>query len=537
MRRLTTLLTVFAGLSCAATPVETHGWLSVSGNKVVDEHGNPAALRGMSLFWSQWAPKFWNSKAVSWLTSDWKISVIRCPMAIQSAQGGYLETDSDVEVARVDSVVQAAIAQGIYAIIDWHEETAVNHTADAVRFFSRMSAKYAAYPNVLYEIYNEPNNTISWSQVKDYASQVIPAIRANSPKALVIVGNPSWDQDLPDVVASPLSQTNVAYTLHFYAASMKQWLRDRGNTAMNAGLALFVTEWGTCESTGDGTVDVTESDNWISWMESNGISWDNWSIETKSESCAALNGTASGTGGWSTSDLTTSGSYVRSKLRALNAGYTLATKDTFAVPGTVDASMPSATTGTQVEADSIGSGNHLAYIDSGTAADYLIKASKAGNYSISLSAAGAKNGGTIAWSVDGASAGSTSVAGTGGWQSWQTTRGPSLALTTGIHTIHLSFLGSGTGLFNLKTIVLSAQDVVSVTRQEISQGLQLGTENVTINGGIWKSAILLDAQGRELSRRELGSGAVSIGLSRLHGHGFLRLTGDHPLTVPVVSIR
>jgi len=538
MRRLTTLLTVFAGLSCAATPVETHGWLSVSGNKVVDEHGNPAALRGMSLFWSQWYSGFWNADMVSWLVKDWKVSLVRCPMAIESNDGGYLEPDADAEVARVETVVQAAIDHGIYAIIDWHEENAFNHTAQASAFFARMAEKYAAYPNVLFEIYNEPNDKVSWWQVKQYAEQVIPAIRAKNPKALVIVGNPSWDQKLMSPADDPVAASNVAYTLHFYAASMKQWLRDVANQAMNSSnrIALFVTEWGTCESTGSGYMDAAESGTWIDWMESNGISWANWAIDPKNESCAALNASASSHGNWGTADLTASGSFVRDQIRKRN-NYTDAVKDTFAVPGTIDASMTSAATGTQVEADSVGSGNHLAYIDDGTSAEYLIKAAQAGSYATKILAAGAKDGGTIAWSIDGKSAGTTALTGTGAWQNWQRTDGPALQIASGVHTLHLDFQGTGTGLFNLKAIDLALQTPSSVERVSLAQVAQVGSGHVRIAGGLWNEAVLLDAQGREIARQGLGSEAAVVDLSGLHGRGFLHLTGRNALTIPVISVR
>jgi endoglucanase len=518
--------------------VETHGWLSVQGNKVVDEHGKPAQLRGMSLFWSQWYSGFWNADMISWLVKDWKVSLVRCPMAIESSDGGYLEADADAEVARVETVVQAAIDHGIYAIIDWHEENAFNHTAQASAFFARMAEKYAAYPNVLFEIYNEPNDKVSWWQVKQYAEQVIPAIRAKNPKALVIVGNPSWDQKLMSPADDPVAASNVAYTLHFYAASMKQWLRDVGNQAMNSSnhIALFVTEWGTCESTGSGYMDAAESSTWIDWMESNGISWANWAIDPKNESCAALNASASSKGGWGSGDLTASGSFVRDQIRKRNA-YSDAVKDTFALPGTIDASLPSAAVGTKVESDSVGSGSHLAYIDSGTSADFLIKADKAGSYAATIMAAGAKTGGTIAWSIDGKSAGTTAIAGTGAWQNWQTTKGADLTLSAGVHVLHLDFQGSGTGLFNLKEIDLAFQSPSSVDRTRLLQAVQVGAGRVQIAGGLWETAILMDAQGREIARQDLGTGAAVMELSGLHGRGILRLTGRNAVTIPVISIR
>lgn len=48
---------------------------------MVDRHGDPVVLRGMSLFWSQWQPQYYNASAVRWLRDDWNINVIRVAMA------------------------------------------------------------------------------------------------------------------------------------------------------------------------------------------------------------------------------------------------------------------------------------------------------------------------------------------------------------------------------------------------------------------------------------------------------------------------
>ncbi|MDP9414384.1 MAG: hypothetical protein M3Q08_09900 [Pseudomonadota bacterium] len=50
------LLLAFCSVPAVAqTPVERHGQLQVQGNRIVDQRGEPVVLRGMSLFWRQWA--------------------------------------------------------------------------------------------------------------------------------------------------------------------------------------------------------------------------------------------------------------------------------------------------------------------------------------------------------------------------------------------------------------------------------------------------------------------------------------------------
>jgi len=92
--------------------------------------------------------------------------------------GGYL-TNPDREMNKVIAVVDAAIANGIYAIIDWHLHHAEDNTQSAVQFFSEMSALYGNNDHVIYEVYNESIQS-SWSgTIKPYTEQVIQAIRAN----------------------------------------------------------------------------------------------------------------------------------------------------------------------------------------------------------------------------------------------------------------------------------------------------------------------------------------------------------------------
>ncbi len=294
--------------------------LAVQGNKVT-ANGQPANLAGVSLFWSNtgWGgEKYYNSQVVSWLKSDWKANLVRAAMGVED-DGGYL-TDSSNKT-RTTAVVDAAIANGMYVIIDWHTHRAEANKADAIAFFKEMATKYGQYNNVIYEVYNEPLQ-VSWSNViKPYAVDVIREIRAIDPDNLIIVGTPSWSQDV-DVASQDkiTGYNNIAYTLHFYAGTHKQWLRDKATTAMNNGIALFVTEWGSVNADGDGGVDVSETNTWLNFLKANGISHANWALNDKVEGASALVAGASANGGWSTAQLTTSGNLVRNAIIANNGG-------------------------------------------------------------------------------------------------------------------------------------------------------------------------------------------------------------------------
>jgi endoglucanase len=293
--------------------VREYGQLSVNGNRIVDKDGEPVILRGMSLFWSQWAGQFYNAKVVKWLRNDWDCTVIRASMAIEA--GGYL-TNPEREKQKIKTVVQAAIDNGMYVIIDWHDHNADKHIPQAQAFFEEMAKTYGKHPNIIYEIWNEPLDTHDWDTViKPYHEAVIPKIRAHDANNIIVCGTQSWSQDVDKASRSPLNFDNIAYSLHFYAASHNQSLRDKAATALDNGVALMVTEWGTSEATGDGKLDKEETSKWLEFMDKNELSWCNWSIMNKQETSAALRPQADPNGGWSTDVISDSGTLVRQELR------------------------------------------------------------------------------------------------------------------------------------------------------------------------------------------------------------------------------
>jgi len=301
---------------CSSTPVACHGQLRVEGNQIVDSTGRAVQLHGMSFFWSQWIGKYYTPQTVKWLKDDWRCTIVRAAMAVEA--DGYL-ANPEQEKQKVKTVVDAAIAEGIYVIIDWHDHHAENHTAAAKEFFAEMAQLYGNYPNVIYEPYNEPEGNKSWTGVvKPYHTEVISAIRAHDPDNIIVCGTPNWSQDVDVATSSPLSGSNLAYTLHFYADTHKQSLRDKAVTAMNRGYALMVTEYGTCDASGGGPVNQAETTTWWNFMNEHNLSSCNWSVADKIETAAILKPGASATGGWATSQLTPSGTFVRTFLRSKN---------------------------------------------------------------------------------------------------------------------------------------------------------------------------------------------------------------------------
>uniref|UniRef100_A0A914QSY0 Glycoside hydrolase family 5 domain-containing protein n=1 Tax=Panagrolaimus davidi TaxID=227884 RepID=A0A914QSY0_9BILA len=169
-------------------------------------------------------------------------------------------------------------------------------------------------PHVLFEIWNEPK--CSWPIVKSYAENVIDLIRTNSPNNIIIVGTPTYSQRVDTASLDPIAKSNIAYTLHYYAATHKGTQRNQTLTAINNGLPVFITEYGTVDALGAGEVDVNSSIAWWNLADENKISYVNWGVfpsdATPPGSAAFITGTTNLTIKDST-NWTPSGKFVNQK--------------------------------------------------------------------------------------------------------------------------------------------------------------------------------------------------------------------------------
>jgi aryl-phospho-beta-D-glucosidase BglC (GH1 family) len=296
------------------SPVARHGQLSVKGAQLLDAGGKPAVLHGQAFGWDNWWPQYYNANVVRWLWEDWCADVVRLAMGIEP-DGAYLSNPA-ASKQRIEAAIEGAIQAGVYVIVDWHAHKL--HQAEAVAFFSELAAKYGDQPNVIYELFNEPEKDTTWPQVKEYATAVIKAIREHDPDNVVIVGSPEWDQRIDLVARDPLQgQTNVMYSVHFYADTHRDWLRKRTQAAVDAGIPVFVSESGGSNAAGQGANNYIEWNAWLDFLQQKQISWLNWSVSDKAgETCSVLQPGADGAGGWTAAELTESGQHVRNVLRS-----------------------------------------------------------------------------------------------------------------------------------------------------------------------------------------------------------------------------
>ncbi|MDC0584180.1 cellulase family glycosylhydrolase [Bacteroidales bacterium] len=309
-------------------PVSYYGEMQVSGARIIGERTQyPMQVKGMSFFWSIWGGEaYWNAEALNALVNEWQVEIVRAPMSVEaddewSDAKGYLNPEGkEAQIGYVETLVDAAIDKGIYVIIDFHSHEAHLHTEKAKEFFAYMAEKYGHYDNVIFEIYNEPEGPsyearTTWAEVKTYAEAVIPEIRKHTDN-LIVVAPPWYATKIEEVLLDPLDDQNTCYTLHFYAASNKAEQRASYKSAIDQGLPIFATEWGTVNYEGKGEVDYESSNDWMEFMDTYKISSANWSIFDGGDGSSVFKPGISRTGeGWAdTSNLSPSGLYVYNML-------------------------------------------------------------------------------------------------------------------------------------------------------------------------------------------------------------------------------
>ena len=284
MKKVILFITLFSMISLfsySKDPVKQWGQLQVKGNQLCSQTGDSIVLRGVSYGWHNLWPRFYNKQSVKWLKKDWKCTVLRAAMGTV-IEDNYIE-NPEFALKCMNKVIKAAIKNDLYIIIDWH--TYYPQKKEAKAFFSMMAQKYGKYPHII-----------------------------------ILVGSPHWDQDLHLVAESPLEGfNNIMYTLHFYAATHKQELRDRAEAAWEKGIPIFVSECAGMECTGDGPLDIPEWTRWVEWLESKKISWVNWSISDKNETCYMILPRANKNGGWDESLIKPAGRQSRKFIRQYNS--------------------------------------------------------------------------------------------------------------------------------------------------------------------------------------------------------------------------
>lgn len=311
-----------ASASGTAYP-STAGALQVNGTQLTDENGVAVQLKGISTHGLAWFPAYVNEDCFRQFREEWNVNVMRLAM-YTAENGGYCSGGDQNQLKElIHNGVSYATSLDMYVIIDWHilsDNNPNTNKESAKEFFAEMAEKYAGYNNVLYEICNEPNGGTSWSDIKSYAEEVIGVIRSYDEDGIIIVGTPNWSQYVDQAAADPITgYDNIMYALHFYAATHKESLRNTMTAAIDAGLPIFVTEYGICDASGNGAIDENQANQWVSTMNSYGVSYVAWNLSNKGETSAMINSSCNKTSGFTESDLSASGKWLYQMLTGENA--------------------------------------------------------------------------------------------------------------------------------------------------------------------------------------------------------------------------
>ncbi|WP_199754186.1 cellulase family glycosylhydrolase [Amycolatopsis sp. WAC 01375] len=303
------------------TPVSINGKLHVCGVKLCNQYGKPIQLRGMSTHGIQWYSQCVKTASLDALANDWKADILRVAMYIQD--GGY-ESNPRKFTDMMHNYIEEATKRGMYVLVDWHQLDPGDPNANthlAKTFFAEIAQRHKDKVNIIYDVANEPNG-VSWADVKRYAEEVIPVIRAQDPDSVVFLGTHGWStfgisdgRDENDILDNPVNATNIMYTFHFYAASHQDEHYDAlARTADR--IPVFVTEFGTQTYTGDGGNDFTYSQKYLDLLAAKKIGWTNWNFSDDFRSGAVFKtGTCAGNSFTGTSMLKPAGVWVRDRIR------------------------------------------------------------------------------------------------------------------------------------------------------------------------------------------------------------------------------
>ena len=297
--------------------------LSVEGTQLVDNEGNPVQLRGVSTHGLSWYPEYVNEACFRQLKEEWGADVVR--LAMYTAESGGYCTDGNQDALKelINAGVKYATECGLYVIIDWHILSDGNpntYVEQAKDFFAEMSANYGNYTNVLYEICNEPNGGTAWKDIKQYAEQVIEVIREQDEDGIILVGTPNWSQYVDQAAKDPIEDCeNIMYTLHYYAATHTDALRQTMVTAVEGGLPIFVSEYGICDASGNGSIDENQANQWVDTLDEYQISYVAWNLSNKSESSAMLKSSCNKVSGFKAEDLSASGKWLYNMLHSADS--------------------------------------------------------------------------------------------------------------------------------------------------------------------------------------------------------------------------
>lgn len=274
-------------------------WISVEGNKFVNDQGETVVFRGYNSSDPDKleASGHWNNEYFSKI-KEWGGNIVRFPIHPTA----WRKRGKDNYLQLIDQGIEMAQTNDLYVILDWHSignlkselfflpiyETSKKETFD---FWRLMAERYGNIPTVaFFEIFNEPTTfngrlgLSSWKEWKNIMEEVITIIRANGAKNIPLVAGFNWAYDLTEVRENPINAPGIAYVSHPYPQKREKpweekWEQDWGFVADT--YPVILTEIGFCEAGERGAhVPVIDDGKYVdaifNYSEQKGISFVVW---------------------------------------------------------------------------------------------------------------------------------------------------------------------------------------------------------------------------------------------------------------------
>jgi hypothetical protein len=215
--------------------------LRVRGNGL-SYNGQRVRLRGVAISDPLLARKYRPASDFALLASDaWRCNVVRISVLPSTWQNRQVET-----MALLERDVTAALANGLFVIIDWHaigwpdgyferplpgwgmpEDAYVSTWVLAASFWQAMAERWGADGRIAFELWNEPIHTAAeyglpagtrWRELKPAYQALLAIIRAKSRNVVIAAGD-RYAHDLRGIRQDPLAGENIAYSWHVYAGA------------------------------------------------------------------------------------------------------------------------------------------------------------------------------------------------------------------------------------------------------------------------------------------------------------------------------